>query len=381
MKVLYVTAPSFFDLEISLIRELSKFVDVDVLTIVNTHSQHSSAFSILDIGTEVQLINANDHDAMKQYKNMIDLNRWNLAICPKGNFTSLFKMAQLMYGFMDAGNYDIIHNTTYSKELLFVLPKISGYKNRIMTIHDPIPHDKLSILNKIREYIYQKVFNNKILLSNALLDDYVKYTKTPYDNIYISRLGVYDFLTKYELKPNLFGEYILFFGRIAKYKGVELLIEAYKKTQLFNDGIKLIIAGKGLLECDIPDERDGIIMINRYIENKELASLIYHSRFIVLPYRSATQSGCVMSAFAFNKPILVTNVGDLPKEVENNVTGLVVEANNVDALKNGLCNINDSNLLTTLSTNIEKKYSEDSPYSWKSAANKIYKAYNSIMNN
>ena len=86
-----------------------------------------------------------------------------------------------------------------------------------------------------------------------------------------------------------------------------------------------------------------------------------------------------MSAFAFNKPILVTRVGDLPKEVEDGITGLVVEANDVNALKTGIETLLNEDLLFGIETNIRKKYSDDSPYSWKSAAKQIVNAYKTII--
>lgn len=379
MKTLYLTSPPLFDLEISLIRELSKYVELDVIEIVNQNNHRSSAFSINNIGTSVQFINAEKFDEMQQYKDMIDLKRWNLAICPSGSISNIIKLSHLIKSFMRNGNYDIVHNTTYSKELLPILPKLRSYPNRIMTIHDPIPHDKPSILEKMRLNVYQRVFDNKLLLSDALLDEYVKSSGISKEKIYFSRLSTYDFLTKYQPTENKYGKYILFFGRITRYKGVELLIEAYKASDLLDNGVKLVIAGKGNLECEQPLEEEGVIMLNRYIENSELASLINHSKYVVLPYRSATQSGCVMSAFAFNKPILATNVGDLPKEVENDVTGLVVDANSSESLRAGLCKLNNEEYLRTMSSNIAAKYQSDSPYSWRSAAKQIYDAYNKIL--
>ena len=379
MKTLYLTSPPLFDLEISLIRELSAYVELDVIEIVNPSNWRSSAFSINYIGKSAQFVNADNFDDMRQYKDMIDLKRWNLAICPSGNISNIIKLSHLIKPFMRNGNYDIVHNTTYSKELLPLLPKLRCYPHRIMTIHDPIPHDKPSILEKMRLNVYQRVFDNKLLLSDALLDDYVKYTGISKEKIFFSRLSTYDFLTKYQPIENKYGKYILFFGRITRYKGVELLIEAYKASNLLDNGVKLVIAGKGILECEQPLEEEGVIMLNRYIENSELASLIYHSTYVVLPYRSATQSGCVMSAFAFNKPILVTRVGDLPKEVEDGITGLVVEANDVNALKTGIETLLNEDLLFGIETNIRKKYSDDSPYSWKSAAKQIVNAYKTII--
>ena len=157
---------------------------------------------------------------------------------------------------------------------------------------------------------------------------------------------------------------------------MDILIKAFEKTNLIQKGIKLVIAGKGNIESQLSDKN--IIFINRFISNDEVATLISHCKYVVLPYISATQSGCVMSAYAFDKPILATNVGNLPVDVENHVTGLICEPNDVNELAKKIDFMYDLNL-AQMSKNIREKYQESGPSSWSQIAKDVKSIYDSLI--
>ena len=116
-----------------------------------------------------------------------------------------------------------------------------------------------------------------------------------------------------------------------------------------------------------------------YIENNILANLIRNCKFVVLPYLTATQSGCVMSTFAFNKPILATRVGDLPNEVLDGVYGFVCEPDNIEELSKNIsmmCSLD----LKGLEKNIEKRFLAESQYSWSAIASSLLDIYKAIEN-
>lgn len=126
----------------------------------------------------------------------------------------------------------------------------------------------------------------------------------------------------------------LFFGFIRKYKGLDLLLEAMADERIKNSGIKCLIAGEFY-----EDEKPYLELIEKY----GIADRIYlHTHFIsdsavkyylsaadvvVQPYRNATQSGVTPLAYHFEKPMIVTNVGALPRLVPHGKVGLVCEPN------------------------------------------------------
>lgn len=378
MRILYLTIPSFFDLEISFIRELKKYCDVTVMMILQPESMKSSAFSIDKISCKTDIIPAKEYSGMEKYKGLIDLNKWYIANNPDNKTLNCIKLAHKIAHFYKKKNFDLLHTTTNCKTSVFLLPYVYGIKHKIYTMHDPIPHNKLSIIKKTIQYnLFVDAYKNILLLSDALLTDFKREYKVKSENIFHSRLSIYDYLTSFPIQNNTYEDYILFFGRIEPYKGVDLLIEAYLNSSLINRNIKLLIAGKGKIETEI--NNPNIILINRYISNEELSSFIANCKFVVLPYISATQSGCVMSAYAHNKPVLATNVGDFPNEVIDGLTGMLVEPNNISQLSSKMELMTNMNL-TILEDNIKNIYTGDGPKSWNFSAKMVVDSYNKILN-
>jgi len=101
--------------------------------------------------------------------------------------------------------------------------------------------------------------------------------------------------------------YILFFGRIDEYKGVDLLIKAYNESNLLQK-VKLVIAGKGTDYTSLAGNNKNIIQINRFINDAEIGDLFKKAALVVYPYRSATMSGVLSIAYYFRKKVLMSSV-------------------------------------------------------------------------
>lgn len=378
MKILYQTVPSYFDLEISLIRALEKHADLKVLMIVSPKSMHSSAFSIESVDSRCDIIPASEYKGMEKYQNMINRADWYIANNPDNSIINSLLLAKKIRNFYRDNAFTFFHSTTDCKTALMNMPFYATLKNKLYTVHDPISHRKQSFVSDFFRYkMMFRVFKNLLFLSNALVEPFCERYDHPRERIYFSRLSVYDFLLLFDKHPNPYGDYILFFGRVEEYKGVDVLIDAYLNSEAARCGIKLIVAGRGNVAHDISPFSDKIIQINKYINNEELANLIRYSKFVVLPYRSATQSGCVMSAFAFNKPIIATNVGDLPNEVIEGVTGVICEPNNANDLREKINEMLKMDLMS-YEKSIEKRFSSKSVYSWSSIAKSMVEIYKNI---
>lgn len=160
-------------------------------------------------------------------------------------------------------------------------------------------------------------------------------------DIYRSELPIYDHLAGnieniHTLKKNFSisenDRVILFFGYIRKYKGLDILLESLSiiKTRIKN--LKLIVAGEFYDDQNFYSEliqknnlQDVVIMRNEYIPNEKVKYFFLVADVVVLPYRSATQSGILNLAYGFRKPVIVTNVGGLSEFVIDKSTGLIVE--------------------------------------------------------
>ena len=126
--------------------------------------------------------------------------------------------------------------------------------------------------------------------------------------------------------------YLLFFGFIRSYKGLDLLIEAFADIRLRNRKLKLVIAGEFYEESkpymDMVEKYkigSDIIFFERFINDDEVRNFFGAADLVVQPYKSATQSGVTQIAYHFEKPMLVTDVGGLREIVPDRICGYVVK--------------------------------------------------------
>lgn len=127
--------------------------------------------------------------------------------------------------------------------------------------------------------------------------------------------------------------YLLFFGLIRAYKGLDWLLDACARSEAIRSGrYRLVVAGEfysGEQEYrqqarDLGiDER--IEWRTEFVPDSEVRHYFSASDLVVQPYKTATQSGVTQIAYHFQKPMLVTRVGGLPEMVPDGRAGYVVE--------------------------------------------------------
>ena len=125
--------------------------------------------------------------------------------------------------------------------------------------------------------------------------------------------------------------YLLFFGFIRAYKGLDVLLEAFADARVVALPIKLIIAGE-FYENAAPYEaliqrynlEERIIRATNFISNEKVVDYFCSADLIVQPYKNATQSGVSQIAYHFERPMLVTDVGGLAELIPAGVVGYVV---------------------------------------------------------
>ena len=176
------------------------------------------------------------------------------------------------------------------------------------------------------------------------------------------------------IDPNT--RYALFFGLIRDYKGLDTLIEAWAKFR--RKGHKLLIAGEFYASRDKYTSliqhlglQDDIILHDHFIPDSEVANYFSAADCVVLPYKTATQSGVTQIAYNFRTPIIVTNVGGLKEIVPDGVVGYVVDSS-VEGVLNGLERIYEEDRLDEFTHNMEH---ERKRFSWASMCDKIKEVY------
>ena len=127
-------------------------------------------------------------------------------------------------------------------------------------------------------------------------------------------------------------QYILFFGFIRQYKGLDLLLRAMADERVRSLPIRLIVAGE-FYDDDAPYRElivqhhltEKVILHDDFIPNEQVKYYFGAADLVVQPYRTATQSGISQLAFHFEKPMIVTRVGGLPEIVRHGEEGYVVD--------------------------------------------------------
>jgi glycosyltransferase involved in cell wall biosynthesis len=130
------------------------------------------------------------------------------------------------------------------------------------------------------------------------------------------------------------GRLLLFFGFIRHYKGLDILLQAMADPRVRGLGVRLIVAGE-FYESEGPYREmilqkglgDAVILHSRFIADEKVSSYFSAADAVVLPYRSATQSGIAPLAYHFERPMLATRVGGLPETITEGKTGLLAEPN------------------------------------------------------
>ena len=136
------------------------------------------------------------------------------------------------------------------------------------------------------------------------------------------------------------GRTLLFFGLIRKYKGLDILLRAFDTLP---SDYNLVIAGEPYGDfseyqalIDASPARGRIRLFARYIPDAEVKVFFCASDAVVLPYRSATQSGVGALAMHFEVPMIVTDTGSLRATVEGTGTGLVVPSPDPECVREGI---------------------------------------------
>ncbi|NVO21371.1 MAG: glycosyltransferase family 4 protein [Bacteroidetes bacterium] len=255
---------------------------------------------------------------------------------------------------------------------------LPGYP-KLWTLHDYKSHSgeestQNNFVNKFYTYLNFDFLQHYKYLQKEFVNYFAIKEPERVHQVYTGKLDIYHNYDdgKFSTPTN----YILFFGRISRYKGLDRLVEAFNRLTESNKDVKLVIAGGGKLWFDreVITINDQIIFLHRYIETNELAALIKNCLFVVAPYTDATHSAVVISSYAFNKPVLATDVGGLSEVIRHGITGMLIPPDDSEALYGALKEMtSDTAKLKSMGEHIEKL--EIPEMSWDFIGDKMVDIY------
>jgi D-inositol-3-phosphate glycosyltransferase len=224
----------------------------------------------------------------------------------------------------------------------------------IAVCHNVIPHEKHAGWKSLSRFLLKKC-DGFIVLSRSVLDDLSMFTNNQ-NKVFVPH-PVYDIFGKAVKKEeaarylglNPKDQYLLFFGLIRKYKGLDLLLNSFARVKDQMGNLKLVIAGefyKGkedslelIAKLDLSDR---ILLRDQFIPAGEVKYYFSVADLVVQPYLAATQSGISQIAYHFGVPMLVTDVGGLSEIVPDQKVGYVTPVDEqaiadaiVDFFRNG----------------------------------------------
>lgn len=263
--------------------------------------------------------------------------------------------------------------------------KKNRYSKIVCILDNIIPHEK-----RFGDFIFTKYFIKPVDAFVAMSDSVLEDTKV-FDTVkprgfcphpLFDNFG--STIPKQEAKAQI-GiptemQYVLFFGFIRDYKGLDLVIEAFKEQKLRDQNIRLLVAGefysdeeKYLSLIQEHDLGDFIELKTEFIADENVKYYFSAADLVVQPYKTATQSGISQIAYHFNKPMIVTNVGGLPEIVPDGKVGFVVEKD-PEAIASAILRFYAEDLEEKFSTNAAE---EKKKYSW----NRMVTTISDLTNN
>lgn len=250
-----------------------------------------------------------------------------------------------------------------------------------------VPHEHRPGDRILTNYFIQRV-NGLIAMSKSVLVDAQTFRKDlalgycphPIFDNYGERLLPLEAKLKLNLDPSV--HYLLFFGFIRDYKGLDLLINAFADIRLRRFPVKLLVAGEyysspePYLELIRNHKLENLIELRtEFIPDEEVNLYFSAADMVVQPYKSATQSGVTQIGYHFNKPMLVTNVGGLSEIIPDGKIGYVVEPDSA-SIAGALVDFIENERMADFEANIAD---EKKKFSWSNLVQTFLSVYSESL--
>lgn len=263
------------------------------------------------------------------------------------------------------------------------IAKSNGHTRVISVADNVIPHEK-RIGDRLLSKFWLGSTNGFVVMSHSVGNDLrslgykrtVGFCQHPLFDNFGPILPKEEAKRLLDLDPDY--SYMLFFGLVRDYKGLDWLLDAFADERIQNKKVKLLVAGEFYADPKPYHEQvlrlglsDRVIFYPIFIPDPEVGRYFCAADIVVQPYKHATQSGVTQIGYHFNKPMLVTKVGGLSEIIPDGKVGYVVEPN-VTAIADALVDFFDEKREATMSENAQ---SEKGKYSWRSMADEILRVF------
>lgn len=276
----------------------------------------------------------------------------------------------LVYGLI--ADYDILHAHAFSPGVIAYLIKLFRKKPIVFTVHGK--GVKIAGLNMdgifLEDLVVYKIpYDLEITVAKKTI---TKKTKAKKLTIIPNGVNLEEF--KSAQKERKIIKKMLYVGRLSYEKGVDLLIDAFKRLNTENQSLSIIGEGDQLQKLKVQAKKLKIFFLGN-LQMKALTDEYKKADLLILPSRTEGQPLVLFEAWAAKLPVLATKVGDNERYIKEDQTGFLAEPNS-ESLGKSLKKILISNKLVPIQENAYKIVQE---FSWEKIAKKTLNHYRKIL--
>jgi D-inositol-3-phosphate glycosyltransferase len=287
------------------------------------------------------------------------------------------------------------------RTLLMLYYKMIG-KRLLLTAHNVNTRKRDgtdSFLNRLSLRIQYKLSDHIFVHSKRMKAELISEFYLPKDKVSVIPFGINNTVPNTALSPagakrqlgiNEHDKTLLFFGNIAPYKGLELLVAAFSKLAKQDSTYRLIIAGR-IKGCEqywreieqaiaLGGIGDRIILRIEFIPDEQVELYFKAADVLMLPYTRIFQSGVLFLGYSFGLPAIATDVGSLKDDVIEGETGFLCRANDPDDLADTIGAYFASDSYTKLETRRNQiQHSANERNSWGKVAETVGAVYRRML--
>lgn len=246
-----------------------------------------------------------------------------------------------------------IHLNSELPVLLPLFPLLAFF-NSVITLHDAVPHEGEKLLKRwfmrVHLWMVALFFRKVIVHSEAIRGQLPEYLQS---KAHVLPHVNYQIWARAKQPPPESGPLVvLFFGRLLPYKGLDYLLEAFRRLDPAK--FTLLIAGEGDLPPDV-SQMPNVRVVHRFIGDEDLPGIFNQAHVVALPYLAASQSGVAYMAFAFERPVVSTCVGGLGDLVREGFNGFLVPARAAEPIAAALEKMADAAVRAQMIENVRQQ--------------------------
>ena len=200
---------------------------------------------------------------------------------------------------------------------------MSGKAKTYQVIHEVIPHEgdsQVKMVDLMNKAVVK--FADTIVLRNKT------YIQDMIDRYEISRERV-KYLELWRRYPSyttpVYNGRALFFGRINPYKGADNLLEIVRLCPDIQFNVIGRVDPQMQEVVDQLAKEKNVKLNNDYVTDTEMQEAFINCDWVIVPYNSASQSGIIIDAYKYSRPVIAFAVGAIPEQVDDGVSGYLVD--------------------------------------------------------